>query len=124
MLTSEGVDDMMRKCLFADSESMDGALMVEGIVNNYAFHPDRIKENAVAISEMLSELPDEFQASKGGGWSFLNACMDRHGNQWTGLHQQQERLFVLGIASGKARWLMPRKMWKMLPGSLPYVSVN
>jgi hypothetical protein len=73
---------------------------------------------------MLSDLPDEFQARKGGGWSFLNACMDRHGHQWTGLHQQQERLFALGIACGKARWLFPRQLWTSLPGGMPYVSVN
>jgi hypothetical protein len=123
MLTSQAVDEMMTKCLFTDDEEMGSAVKVEGIVNRYAFHPTRIMQNADAIGEMLGELPDEFQASKGGGWSFLNACMDRHGNQWTGLHQQQERLFALGIAAGKARWLMPREMWKVLPGGMPYVAV-
>lgn len=123
-LTSEAVDEMLRKCLFADDEAMDDAVKVEGIVNNYAFHPGRISEHTAEISDMLSELPNEFQASGGGGWSFLNACMDKHGNQWTGLHQQQERLFALGIAAGKARWLLPREMWSALPGSVPYVSVN
>lgn len=123
-LTSQAVDDMMIKCLFGESEPMDDAIMVQGIVNNYTFHPARIAENADAISEILSDLPDEFQSTKGGGWSFLNACMDRKGEQWTGLHQQQERLFVLGIAAGKARWLMPREMWSVLPGGMPYVAVN
>lgn len=123
-LTSEAVDEMMGKCLFADDESMDDAIKVDGIVNNYAFHPGRIAEHATEIGDMLAELPNEFQASGGGGWSFLNACIDKDGNQWTGLHQQQERLFALGIAAGKARWLVPREMWAVLPGSVPYVSVN
>src|SRR4051812_32200227 len=123
MLTSQAVDEMMTKCLFTDDEEMGSAVKVEGIVNRYAFHPTRIMQNADAIGEMLAESPDEFQASKGGGWSFLNACMDRHGTQWTGLHQQQERVFALGIAAGKARWLMPREMWKVLPGGMPYVTV-
>jgi hypothetical protein len=33
-LTSDGVDQLMRTCLFADNESMEGAIRVEGIVNN------------------------------------------------------------------------------------------
>jgi hypothetical protein len=73
---------------------------------------------------MLSDLPDEFQASGGGGWSFLNACMTKTGEQWTGMHPTMDKLFMLGIAAGKARWLMPRDMWSVLPGGMPYVSVN
>lgn len=124
MLTSRAVDDMLARCLFSDDESMEGAIEVEGIVNRYAFHPGRIAENADTIGEMLAELPDEFQREKGGGWSFLNACMDRNGKQWTDLHQQQERLFALGIAAGKARWVLPREMWSHMPGGMPYVVVN
>jgi hypothetical protein len=123
-LTSEAVDEMMKACLFAEDEPMDDAVMVEGIINNYAFHPVRITEHADEIGQMLAELPTAFQASGGGKWTFLNACMDRHGEQWTGLHQQQERLFALGIAAGKARWVFPREVWAALPGGLPYVSVN
>ena len=123
-LTVDAVNKIMLICLFAEYEDMADAIKVEGIVNNYAFHPQRIHEHAAEISRLLSELPTEFQATGGGGWSFLNACNDKHGNQWTGLHQQMERLFALGIAAGKARWLFPRDMWAMLPGSVPYVSVN
>jgi hypothetical protein len=123
-LTSEAVDEMMKACLFADDEPMEPAIEVDGIVNRYAFHPERIAANAARISDLLAELPDQFQATGGGGWSFLNACMDRHGVQWTGLHQQQERLFALGIAAGKSKWLFPRELWDALPGGMPYVSVN
>lgn len=80
------------------------------------------RENEIA--SMLSNLPDEFQASGGGGWSFLNACNDKHGDQWTGMHSTMDKLFMLGIAAGKARWLLPRDMWPALPGGMPYVSVN
>jgi hypothetical protein len=123
-LTSEAVDDLMSECLFADDEPMENAVEVEGIVNRYAFHPTRVAEHADEIGALLAELPDEFQAGRGGGWSFLNACDDRTGRQWTGLHQQMERLFALGIATGKARWLMPREVWNVLPGNVPYVSVD
>lgn len=123
-LTSEAVDDLMTKCLFTGDEPLENAVEVEGIVNRYAFHPERVAENADEIGALLAELPDEFQAKGGGGWTFLNACQDRAGRQWTGLHQQMERLFALGIAAGKARWMMPREMWDVLPGNVPYVSVN
>lgn len=122
-LTSRRVDELMRACLFQDDETFDGAITVEGIINNYGFHPGRIAEHAGEIGELLAELPDEFQADKGGGWSFLSACDDRHGNQWTGLHLVMERLFCLGIAAGKAEWLLPRKLWQALPGGMPYVKV-
>lgn len=123
-LTSQVVEDLTKRCLFTDDEPMEGAIKIEGIIHTYAFHPGRIAENATLISELLAELADEFQTTKGGGWSFLNACDDRHGKQWTGLHLQMERLFCLGIAAGKARWLLPRHLWQALPGSMPYVSVN
>jgi hypothetical protein len=122
-LTPQAVEDLTAKCLHTDDESLDGAIRVEGIAHTYAFHPGRIAENTSVIAELLAELPDEFQASKGGGWSFLNACNDRHGEQWTGLHLHMERLFCLGIAADKARWLMPREMWEHLPGGIP-VRVN
>ena len=124
MLTSAAVDDLMKACLFREDEPTDDAVRVEGIVNDYGFHPERVRENADKISTLLAELPDEFQREKGGGWTFLNACLDKHGNQWTGLHQQQERLFALGIAAGKARWMLPRRMWSAMPGGMPYVQVN
>lgn len=123
-LTSQAVEEMTAACLFKDDESLDDAIKVEGIIHNYAFHPGRIQDNAETIASLLAELPTEFQHDGGGGWSFLNACNDRNGNQWTGLHLQMERLFCLGIAAGCARWLLPRDMWRILPGGVPYVSVG
>lgn len=123
MLTPQAVESMMRACQFTTGEPTDDAIVVEGILNRYGFHPGRIAENADAIAALVAELPDEFHREKGGGWSFLNMCDDRHGRQWTGLHLMQERLCVLGIAAGKARWLAPREMWADMPGGMPYVSV-
>lgn len=132
-LTSEAVDALVRKCLFTPEEAPDGdkpigavipdgAIIVDGIVRSWGFHAGRVAEAANAIGDLLAELPDEFHASKGGGWSFLNACNDRHGQQW-GEHRQMEALFCLGIAAGKARWLMERDMWDAFPGGMPYVVV-
>jgi len=68
-------------------------------------------------------LPEQFKGSAGGGWSFLNACDDKHGNQWTDLHLRMEQLFQLGIGIGKVKCLMPRAMWSALPGGMPYYAV-
>ena len=123
-LTSKAVDDLMLTCLFSEAEPMENAVLVEGVVNNYAFHPERLASHIEEIGALLAELPSEFQFSGGGGWPFLNACDRLDGTQWTGLHQQMERLFALGIAAGKAKWVLPRNMWQLFPGSVPYVVVN
>ena len=62
--------------------------------------------------------------SEGQGSSFLNACYDRDGDLWTGDHATMEQLFVLGIAAGMVNCLMPRDMWPVLPGGMPYYSVT
>jgi hypothetical protein len=35
-----------------------------------------------------------------------------------------EGLFCLGMAIGKVECLMPRKMWTILPGGMPYYLVK
>ena len=73
---------------------------------------------------MLAELSDDFKTSGGGGMSFLNACMDKHGNQWTGMHLRQEQLVQLGIAIGEVEYAASREMWRLFPGGMPYFVVK
>lgn len=122
-LTAQAVHALMTGCLFRDGEPTDAAIKVEGIMTGYRFHPDRILQHTMDIAALLAELPEGFQADKGGGWTFLNACDDRHGEQWTGEHHDMESLFCLGIAAGLAKWMMPRDMWSVFPGGMPYVQV-
>jgi hypothetical protein len=110
--------------MFSGGEPMDSALVVEGITRKFMFHPGRVAENREQIGALLAELPIEFQGRGGGGWSFLNACNDKDGIQWTDLHSDMEELFCLGIAADKARWMIPKKFWSTLPGGMPYVVVN
>lgn len=35
-----------------------------------------------------------------------------------------DQLLAMGIASKKAAFLMPREMWSMLPGGMPYFVVK
>lgn len=112
-LSAKRVSELFNECLKDAGQEVDGVL--HKAVLDVAGHEDE-------ITTMLAELPDEFHADKGGGWTFLNACMDRHGHHWAE-HPTMEKLFMLGIAAGKARWQLPREMWKALPGGVPYVSV-
>lgn len=139
-LASDRVTRIFEDCLFTSDEvaeildlELDPAeeaasdtphmLVVAGVAHTVSLHPERTRSYRDEVREMLDELPDDFKQSGGGGMSFLNMCMDRHGDQWTDLHQVQERLAVLGIALGLARWLLPRGLWAALPGRMPYLVV-
>jgi len=124
-LTSENVETVFMNCLFekeSDSNS-DNTIVVKGIISNFGFNKSQIEKYEPDIYDMLKQLPDGFQNHSGGGMSFLNACNDKNGVQWTGFHQKMELLFVLGIAIKKAQLLLPRNMWNVLPGGMPYVVV-
>lgn len=129
-LTADRVAAVVTDGLFVDEEIQGlsreeiqaKAVVIEGISRAYGFHPERLAGHRDEVYEMLSELPDGFRASAGGGASVLTAHVDRHGNTWTGFHQSVDELFVLGIALGLATWLLPREIWNALPGGMPYVA--
>ena len=87
------------------------------------FSKSEIEKHKIEITGMLKCLPNEFMQNQGGGYSFLKACNDKNGNQWTGSHFQMEKLFALGIAVEKVKCLLPREIWEVLPGGVPYYAV-
>lgn len=129
-ITSAEVQSVITECLYSadELEAADkdekgvpaGAIVVDGIVTLWAFHPGRVADNKEKIGTMLLEMRDEFHVAKGGGWSFLNLCEDRHGNHW-GEHRTMGQLCALAIASGQGKWTIPREMWATMPGGLPYI---
>lgn len=126
-LTTEAVETIFKHVLFKDDEAPnesppEDAVKVEGLVNQYAFHPSRLTAAKSDIDGLLSELPAQFHRGKGGGWSFLNACMNNDGDQW-GEHRDIERLICLGIGVGSASWLM-KDMAEVMPGGVPYLEVH
>lgn len=123
-LTAERVTEVFLDCLFQDGDDNINHVKVEGIRGDVGFHLARLESHKAEVEAMLDELPDDFKKSGGGGMSFLNACYDKHGEQWTGLHQTMEQLFLLGMAVGKAKLLAPREMWELLPGGMPYYVVS
>lgn len=118
------VEAIFIDCLFKDGEDTSKHVKAEGISCNIGFHPERLTGHKAEISALLDELPDEFKKSGGGGMSFLGACNDRNGNQWTGLHKRMEQLIQLGIGVGKVECLIPREFWAALPGGVPFYVVN
>ena len=96
------------------------AILVEGITRKFGFHPKRLLANEEAIVACVMDMQDNFFADKGGGWSFLQMCMDKHGDQWAE-HPTMEELIVLAMGLGLAKWCLPKEMWAALPGNMPYV---
>lgn len=72
---------------------------------------------------MLSDLPITFMSDEGGGMSLLSACFTKDGVQW-GEHVLVEGLFALAEGVGLAKPSLPREFWSILPGSMPYYTID
>jgi len=115
------VNELFEECVQRTGEV---GINCDGIVNSVIFDKEKLNAHKIEIYELLKELPTEFMHNGGGGYSFLMACNDKNGNQWTGLHIVIERLFLLGLGIGKVRCLLPRETWAVLPGGVPYYVVE
>jgi hypothetical protein len=129
-LTAENVSQTVKDCLYADEDvkrmgrdaTLAKAIMAEGVVSKFGFDPSKVEANKARIVELLSQLDDNFHQDKGGGHTFLNACMDRNGEQWAE-HTNVDQLICLGLAIGKVKFCLPRDAWGALPGGMPYFVV-
>ena len=134
-LTAENVDTVIKDLLLTDEEAdaagisteatpeqieANGLVLVECLIHTFVFHPKRVAEQRDNIRSMLERLPDGYRASGGGGWSFLNLCVDKDDVQWTSFHRTQEALCALAIAADLGEWVLPRDLWGALPGGMPY----
>lgn len=87
-LSAELVSNVFKNCLFTEQEvelkheDLARAVKVMGLTVNVDFHPDRLKQWEPTIVDLLSQLPETFHEETGGGYSFINACMDRNEHQW------------------------------------------
>jgi len=112
--------------LFNDDELIGdepppGAVKVEGIVAHlFAFHPQRLASHREEIAALCRLMPDNFHQRSAGGWSFLNLCETKDGEQW-GQHRDCEMLVALAIGTGQGGYCLPREFWADLPGGVPYV---
>lgn len=127
-LTAENVEIVLKDSLFRPEEIVNGespvdAIRAQGIMLNFGFHPQRLLSHLDDVSSMLDDLDDNFKEEKGGGWSFLNACMTKDGTQW-GEHRNIDELLCLGIGLDLVRFQFPREMWRIFPGGVPYFTIK
>lgn len=133
VLTAKRVVTLVKKCLLTEEEldlsdpdepkPLVPIIQARGVLSHFGFSRHRIEENKEAIKELLDELPDAFHKDGGGGWSFLQACVDRNGRQW-GEHRTIDELLTLGVAAGYVTWCLPRELWGTFPGGVPYLMVE
>jgi hypothetical protein len=127
VIDAQKLDVVFRDCLFTDEElkvsTTPAPVIVEGVLGSFGFHPTRLESHRNFVRECLAQLPKEFMEESGGGWSFLNACMTKNGKQW-GEHFNVNELYVLGQALNFVKCLLPRDMWNILPGGMPYFVVR
>lgn len=121
-ISAKEVRALLLSCLFKEGEDTTNYVPAEGILSRLGFHPERLEQARPQVVAWLNLLPDNFKEEGGGGMSFLAACMDKNGVHW-GEHQSMEQLFLLGIGLGLVKCLLPRDMWQVLPGGMPYYVV-
>lgn len=117
---SQLVSEAFMKCLFEEGEDTSNYVKVEGITNNYELHPQRLEEQRELVTAMLAELPVEFKE----GYTFLNICTNKNGELWTGDHRVCEQLIVMAIGLDLMSYCLPKEMWAILPGGVPYIIVK
>lgn len=127
-LTAENLDAVMMACLYRPEEIVDrkapaDAVKAASVVATFYFHPERLEARRADVVSMLRQLPKPFRKDEGGGWSFLNACVDRHGEQW-GEHAHIDALFALAIALGLGTFPLERGLWVTLPGGMPFFTID
>ena len=118
-LTADNVHNVFINCLAKEVEGKD-VIVIKGVINNFAISKFWVDEEKENIKAMLLQLDDNFMND--GGWTFLNMPMRADGVQW-GEQRNAQELLVLGMACELATIQMPREMWAMFPGGVPYIQV-
>lgn len=124
-INPEEVNAAFTASLYTESELTKprDAVVVRGVTGTYTFHPERLESYREAVTRWVYALPAYFQADKGGGGSFVNACYDSQNVQWTSLQAQVEQLFCLGMGLRLVTCPVPRDAWRWLPGGVPYYTI-
>ena len=107
--------------LFKEGEDTTNHVKVEGITCTFIFHPQRLEEKRELVAAILAQLPEEF---KDGGWTFLNLFITKDYQLWTDTHRICEYLVVMAIGLGLMEYCLPREVWKVLPGGVPYLAIK
>lgn len=126
-LTVPNVERIFKSCLFdkgyTQEDISERGIKCEGVVVRAMLDDIKVNEYRTEILDMLSQLPDKFVRSKGGGASFLAMCRKKDGSPWAGEHRYVDILVCLGIAVKELHYCLPRESWHILPGSVPYIVI-
>lgn len=120
LINPNRVHEIFMDSLFKKEENHDTYVTAQGLRMTCAFHPERLESHTDEVHSILQDFPKEFMESTGGGYTFLQMVSDKNGD----LCMEQttaDELLMLGIATGWAVILLPREMWQLLPGGVPYV---
>lgn len=123
-LSADRVTEIFQLCFVSNQKTEDTIEVLDGVSAPCYFSIIGINYYKDEIDAMLMQLPDEFMASKGGGYSFMYAAHNNKGEHWADLHASMAALFNLGLATSKVKLLLPREYWDILPGGMPYYAVN
>lgn len=126
MIDPDLVHTTFLNSLFTDEEVAEGITHfteAKGIMLHVGFHPQRLEEQRSQVVEWLSQLPDNFKDSLGGGWTFLHFHTLANGEQWTSFHKVCDELITLGIGLKLCSVLL-REVSSELPGGVPYIIVH
>ncbi len=123
-VTASNMSELTRNafmdCLFKEGEDTTNHVKVEGITSMFGLHPQKLEEKRELVTALLAELPEEFKE----GYTLLNFCTTKDGEQWTGEHRVCEQLIVMAIGLNLMEYCMPREMWAVLPGGVPYIMIK
>ena len=117
---SKIVTETLKKCFFEEGEDTSNFVKVEGISYIFGFHPERLEEQREIVTVLLAELPEEFKK----GYSFLYLCKNKNGELWTDSQAVCEQLVVMAIGLDLMEYCLPREMWFILHGGVPYLIVK
>ena len=117
---SELTQTTFMDCLFKEGEDTTNHVKVEGITSMFGLQSQRLEEKRELVLALLAELPAEFKE----GYTFLNFCTTKDGEQWTDEHRVCEQLIVMAIGLDLMSYCMPREMWAFLPGGVPYLIIK
>ena len=123
-LNVKNVEEIFKDCLLPDDYNNDTKVIVVRVVTGtYGFDPKKLDKHSNNIREMISQLSSNFDECH-QGYTFMDLPFKRDGDskrQW-GEQRHGDLLMALGLASGWMKMTSEDpKLWKILPGGVPYV---
>lgn len=127
MSFSKKVNDLMLACLINKPEfdaNDPDAVVVEGLTAKFVFSREALETARGEYLQLAQEhLDDKFKKSIGEGYSFLGLPFNKRGEQVCE-HPTAQGFLVLGLGMGVAEYCLPKELWVVLPGGVPYVAFD